>query len=97
MFSIIKVQGDSMFPLYKEGDYLFVLELFKASWLRPNRNILFYHEHHGLLVKKITTVNKEQKEFHSKGLNGKSISQKEIGAVPFNRVKGIPLIHIRSN
>ena len=97
MFSIVKVQGDSMLPLYKEGDYLFVLELFKNKLLRPDRNILFYHDHHGLLVKKITSVNKKQKEFHSKGLNGKSISQEEIGAVPFNRVKGIPLIHIKSN
>jgi phage repressor protein C with HTH and peptisase S24 domain len=95
MISILKIQGESMSPLYMEGDYLIVARPFRRSSIIPGKNIIFQHDKYGLIVKTITSVDIVRQIFHSKGLNKNSITDQEIGETPFRNIKGLPLFHIR--
>ncbi|OUR95436.1 hypothetical protein A9Q84_16515 [Halobacteriovorax marinus] len=95
MISIFKVQGQSMSPLYEDGDYLFI---FKPFWKKPplaKQIIVFNHIKYGLLLKRVVSVDKKSKIFFSKGHNSHSISREEIGAIKFEEIKGTPIFHIK--
>ena len=82
-----------MSPVYKTGDFLFIQNIFKKSFFQPGKIIVFTHYRYGLLVKEITTINHDLKMFKCRGLNQNSITEDEMGLIPFKSIRGFPFAH----
>ena len=85
-----------MSPEYLHDDYLFIMKPIFPALLKKGRNIVFEHPTLGTMVKKIRQVQKDQNSLLVEGANPESISSEKIGAVAFNEVRGLTLLHIKS-
>ena len=83
-----------MQPEYNHTDYIVALKPALNMMLKKNKNVIFMHSSLGLLIKKISSVNSQNKVIHVKGNNSLSISQEVLGPIKFSQIKGFPLIHV---
>ena len=97
MISITKISGDSMSPEYCDGDYVFSLNssLIPTSLLSSKRDYIIEHDRIGAMIKRFAGRDPLEKErFLFKGLNEKSISQKEIGSLPRKAIKSLVIYKV---
>lgn len=92
MITIVKVSGRSMEPKYNDGDYLLLLKKSKRLF-KVGRDIVFEHPIYGLMVKELSSISQERKEFTVKGLNIESVSEEAMGNIPFSSIIGYPIYH----
>jgi signal peptidase I len=94
MITIVKVSGRSMLPKYQEGDYLLLLKKSKSR-LKVGKDIVFNHKAYGVMIKEVSSINKELNFFTAKGLNIESISEEKMGEIPFDSIIGYPIYHFK--
>jgi signal peptidase I len=96
MLRLLKVKGDSLFPTYKEGDFVLVAKIpFFTSTPRPGDIIVFHHEIYGTMVKKVDSVNEERDEFFVLGTHADSLDSRLLGGVAKRDLIGKVIWHIQ--
>jgi len=86
-----------MSPVYKSGDYVLVLH----SFFIPNflmileKDYIINHHGYGVMIKRLFKKSSKGHEYFFKGLNSKSVSKEEIGAMSKDMIKGLVLYHIK--
>lgn len=94
MLKIIRVQGESMSPLYESGDYLLAATWFFVRRLRDGDVVVFTDETVGLMVKRIRAVTDEG--FYMEGMNSRSVSTESMGLVTAERIQAKVFYAIRA-
>lgn len=79
MLYFFKVQGYSLYPKYKSGDYLLGVAPLSFFPIKLHDLVVFTHEKYGLLVKEVTQI--ENDKYFVEGYNDESIDSKHFGWV----------------
>lgn len=82
MLKLLKVTGESLSPLFKEGDFVIVtkIPLFFAP-VKPGDVVVFNHPAYGMMIKMVESVNAERGEIYVVGTNEYSVDSRRFGAI----------------
>ncbi|MDI6770588.1 MAG: S24 family peptidase [Anaerolineales bacterium] len=95
MLRLLKVTGDSLSPLYKEGDYVVIATLpFFLRRLRQGDIIVFHHGLYGTLIKIVDRLSPESDEIYIVGASENSLDSRRLGAINRQAIKGKVIWHI---
>ena len=94
MLKILKVQGQSMSPLYNDGDFL-LLKKTALKRLTPNDQVVFNHPKYGIMVKSVLDINQAEQTLKVKGIHSSSMSSQKIGAIQIEWLLGKTIFHIK--
>jgi phage repressor protein C with HTH and peptisase S24 domain len=93
MWQILKVSGDSLFPDYQEGDYVLVSKFFRKA--RVCDVIAFRHDCYGTMIKKLSKISPDGKQYFVVGENARSVDSRQFGWISEPNVIGRVVWHIR--
>jgi nickel-type superoxide dismutase maturation protease len=85
MFSVLKIQGESMYPKLSSGDFVVSVRYFYR--LTVDDIVVFQHPLYGQLVKRIQETNSAGM-LRVSGENNSSVSSKQIGYVKNEQIQG---------
>ena len=91
MVKLIKVTGSSLYPEYREGDYVMVITVPFSPFKRGD-TIVFRHLEYGTMIKRITLV--DSNEIHVIGIHPDSIDSRRFGPIKRRDVVGKVIWHI---
>ena len=95
MFRLLKVTGDSLSPMYKEGDYVVITTLpFLSRRIRPGDIIVFQHGLYGTLIKIVDRILPEGDEVYVIGASENSLDSRRLGPISRQAIKGKVIWHI---
>ena len=92
MLKLIKVTGNSLYPDYREGDYVMVVTV-PFFPFKGGDTIVFRHPTYGTMIKKITRVDLDG--IHVVGSHPDSIDSRRFGSIQRRDVVGKVIWHIR--
>ena len=94
MLKILKVKGDSLYPDYKNGDFVVIAKSpFCTGRIHVDDVIAFNQVQYGLMIKKVAAVLPEG--LNVRGSLVESIDSRQFGLVPRQDVIGKVIWHIR--
>jgi len=95
MFRLLKVTGESLSPLYKEGDFVVIATLpFFLRRLRQGDIIVFQHSLYGTLIKIVERVLPAEDAVYVIGTSEESLDSRRLGPISQSAIKGKVLWHI---
>lgn len=82
MIKLFKIKGDSLFPIYKNGEIVLSLSS-KFLSLKENDIVVFKEKNNGLMIKKIKSIHTQQnkKKYFLIGTNAHSIDSRNFGSI----------------
>ena len=96
MFRLLKIHGHSLYPDFRDGDYVLTAGVpFPSGKIRAGDVIVFEQPGHGTLVKRVRQVLDEGHAFEVRGTQVESTDSRNFGCVPRERVTGKVVWHIR--
>lgn len=78
MIKLLKIKGDSLFPLYKNDEIVFCVKSVFFN-LKADDIVVFRQEKYGLMIKKIKTIKDD--EIFCIGTNPTSIDSRDFGFI----------------
>lgn len=97
IFKIMKVSGNSLYPLYRDGDFVVLSKIpILVSGIHPADIIVFKHPRYGLMVKRVLRVENDGKYLFVIGENDESVDSRRFGDIPLEWVLAKVIWHIRS-
>lgn len=88
MLQLFKITGNSLQPIYYEGDFVFVSKIpFFARRPRPGDFVVFRHPRFGVMVKRIERVTPKL-DLYVTGTRPSSNDSDNFGVIPFSDVIG---------
>lgn len=95
MFSLIGIRGLSMAPTLQDGDIVIALNSrFRLSGPVTGDVVIVDHPHLGLIVKRVSGVNVQNRAVSLAGDGGLSTDSYSLGSVTADRVLGRAIIRI---
>lgn len=94
MLKIIRITGQSMAPLYRDGDYA-LLWTARPRRFKARDIVAFRHPRLGLLFKRIERVNPGG-SVDVRGLHPHSVDSRTLGSVPYAHITGKVILGIRA-
>lgn len=98
MFPIVQVEGDSMYPTYKDGEYILSVRFFGVfgkSLLKYGNVVVFQHpecDYHYLLIKRIYCIKDNNKSVYVLGDNSdNSLDSRYFGYIPVSSIVSVIL------
>jgi phage repressor protein C with HTH and peptisase S24 domain len=85
MFRVFKIYGDSLYPLYKNGQRVLCLKISKRTSIDTNDTILFYNKNYGLMIKQIKKI--ENNLYYVEGTSPYSIDSRDFGALTLEEIQ----------
>lgn len=79
MLKLFKIQGNSLFPFYKDGQRVLCVKVFGFSKLNINDIVVFHKNNYGYMIKEIKSVDKDG--FFVQGTDSLSIDSRNFGAI----------------
>lgn len=96
MFRLLKIRGHSLYPEYRDGDYVLTARVpFPSGKIKSGNVIVFRQPVHGLLVKRVHKVLDDGTAFEVRGTQIDSTDSRNFGPVPLSQVEGKVIWHIR--
>lgn len=100
MLRFLKVTGNSLFPLYQEGDFVLIIKIPFSLWgyFRYHRGdiVVVKHPYYGLLIKIIQSITNDGKQFFLIGTQDESTDSRQFGLVEHHWILGKVIWHIRN-
>ena len=98
MIRLLKVRGQSLYPEYRDGDYVLAARVpFPSGKIKSGNVIVFRQPVHGLLVKRVQKVLDDGAAFEVRGTQIDSTDSRNFGPVPLTQVKGKVIWHFRQD
>ncbi len=91
MFRLIRITGDSMSPDYQDGDFVFLMNIFKGR-IKRGDVIVFVNRLYGPLIKRIEKITREG--IYVVGTAENSLDSRRLGPVNPDAVQGRVIWHI---
>lgn len=85
ILKLFKIQGDSLYPLYKDGQRVLCIKLFKFNKLNINDIVVFEKQNYGLMIKQIKSI--EQHNIYVEGTDSLSIDSRNFGSIKKEEIK----------
>ncbi len=82
MLKIFKIQGDSLFPLFKDKDLVLCL---KTKNPKVKDTVVFYQKQHGIMIKQVQNIKNNQ--CFLIGTNPDSIDSRDFGYIDAKDIK----------
>jgi len=97
MLQIFKVSGTSLWPDYKEGDFVVIVKipLFLRA-LKPGDVVVFYHPVFGVMIKRVESYDPITEAVTVLGTQPESIDSRRFGSIPKSSITGKVILHIRN-
>jgi len=95
VFKLFKIEGDSLYPLVKEGEVVLCIKLFNFNKIKINDLVLFNHKINGFMIKKVTDIN--DKGYFVKGENPSSYDSRDFGELQKEDLLYRVLYHFTKN
>ncbi len=92
MFKFIKVTGNSLYPEYREGDYVMITTIPFFSFKKGD-TIIFDHQTYGRMIKIIDRI--ESDKIHVIGTYPGSIDSRRFGPINRESILGKVIWHIQ--
>ena len=90
MLRILRIQGESMTPEYRDGDFILI---WRVSLPKVGDEIVFYNQLYGLLIKRIEKITEQG--IYVIGTGGNSLDSRRLGPVDPGKVQGKVIWHIK--
>lgn len=84
MLKLFKISGNSLFPLYKDGQRVLCLKTSRFYKIKKNDIVVFSKDSYGLMIKQVTSV--ENEEYYVKGTDPFSIDSRNFGTISFDEI-----------
>lgn len=94
MCRVIKVTGESLTPIVEEGDFVLVLKI-PFFFLRSGDIIVFRHESHGMMIKLVEVVSRNEGTVFAVGIHPLSTDSRAFGPVPKKDIIGKVIWRVR--
>jgi len=85
MLGFYRVQGDSLYPTVRDGDYVITWD--KSKRISINSLLIISHPEHGTIIKRVASINSNG-ELLVSGENQLSTSSSSMGWIPPKQVLG---------
>lgn len=85
MFSVLKIQGQSMYPSLSNGDFVVTVRYFYR--LTVDDIVVFQHPLYGRLIKRVQEINSTGM-LRVSGENNRSVSSEQMGWVKDEQIQG---------
>jgi signal peptidase I len=96
MVKIIKIAGESLNPLYGDGDFVLVTKIpFILKRIKSGDIIVFNNSRYGPMIKRVDKYDKNKGELWVSGTHPESVDSLEIGPVFTEDLLGKVVLHIR--
>jgi signal peptidase I len=93
---ILKIRGHSLFPDFREGDYVLVAGFpFPSGKIRVGDKVVFRQPRYGLLIKRVHQLLENGHTLDVRGTQIDSTDSRNFGPVPLSQVLGKVIWHIR--
>ena len=97
MISVLKVTGESLYPLYNEGDFVIISKIpFVLNRLKIGDIIVFKHSLYGTMIKQVKEINKEGDRLCVIGTQGNSVDSRQFGEIDKASILGKVVLHVRN-
>jgi signal peptidase I len=97
MLKLLKIEGDSLTPIFEHGDFVVVSKIpFLFHSPSPGDVIAFHQPGYGLLIKRIQSVDPAG-ELYVTGSQPESVDSRVFGAVKQEHMIGKVVWHIRKS
>lgn len=96
MLRIFRISEYSLYPEFKEGDFVFTIKI--PLFLHPYKTgdiVVFEHPAHGRMIKRIQTVSPDRQTAFVVGNHPDSIDSHQFGPIRLETVLGKVLWHIK--
>ena len=96
MLRLLKVSGDSLSPVYQNGDFVLVakIPLFFKS-LRRGDVVAFHHEIYGTMIKQIDNISIDGESIAVAGFHPNSVDRAQFGSISQDVIIGKVIWHIK--
>lgn len=95
ILKIMKVTGNSLNPIYKNGDFVMVSKIpIIISGIRANEIVVFDHPRYGRMIKRVLQVQDKEKRLFVVGENDESLDSRHFGTIPLDWVVAKVFLHI---
>ena len=91
MIRIMRITGDSMSPDYQDGDFVFLMNLFRGR-IKRGDVIVFINQLYGTLIKRVEKITDEG--IYVLGTGENSLDSRRLGPVNPAAVQGKVIWHI---
>jgi nickel-type superoxide dismutase maturation protease len=96
MLRLIKVAGNSLWPEYREGDFVLIVKIpFLFLHYRAGDVVVFHHALYGTLIKKVAHIQSQDGGLFVVGNHPDSVDSRQFGAVLPQAILGKVIWHIR--
>jgi signal peptidase I len=95
MLKLLKVSGDSLLPVYRDGDFVLVSKIpYLFGPVRPGDVIAFQHQVYGTMIKQVENV-LDRDALWVVGTHAFSVDSRRFGPVRLRDVLGKVIWHIK--
>jgi nickel-type superoxide dismutase maturation protease len=92
---MIKVTGESLSPLFHEGDYVLIATIpFMIRKIRPGDTIVFQHPTYGIMIKQVESAAPDDGSISVIGASPNSVDSRQFGPVTRQALIGRVIWHI---
>ncbi len=96
MFRLLKVRGHSLFPDFRDGDFVLTAGIpFPSGKIRAGDVVVFRQPGYGTLIKRVHRVLDEGRAVEVRGTQINSTDSRNFGPVPREQLTGKVVWHIR--
>ena len=95
MLKLLRVSGQSLWPLYEDGDYVLVAPPRLAGGIRPGDTLVFQHAAFGVMIKRVERIIPESGDIFVVGAHERSVDSRQFGAIRRASVLGKVIWHIK--
>lgn len=96
MFRLLKIRGHSLFPDFREGDFVLTAGIpFPSGKIRAGDVVVFRQPGYGTLIKRVHRVLDEGRAVEVRGTQINSTDSRNFGPVARERLTGKVVWHIR--
>ena len=85
MLQLFKISGNSLFPLYKDGERVLCRKVFSSTKLRVKDTVVFKKNTHGMMIKQVKSINEQG--YFVEGTDPMSIDSRNFGSVTKEEIK----------
>lgn len=96
MLKLLKVSGDSLLPMYRDGDFVLASKIpYLFGTIMPGDVVVFRHKAYGTMIKKVQSVVPDKGEIYVVGTHENSVDSRQFGTINKRDVVGKVIGHIK--
>jgi signal peptidase I len=96
MLRLLKVRGHSLFPDFREGDYVLAAGVpFPSGKIRAGDVVIFRQPGYGTLIKRVQKVSEKDCTYEVRGTQVNSADSRNFGPISRDQITGKVIWHIR--